>query len=516
MTSRNTLLHQCIKWTCSNFSHVLHNRPDYFPSLPEDVKDKLLSHLLRTKTLTKEYLIVFLSSSRLHLALDVDDGAWLQPECFSTIATHCPGLQSLSLAYCTQLNTKELTEVVKACKNLNALTLRGCSLLDDPSLHVIADNCQNLVYLDVFDVNKITNAGVQYLCKSETAMKLEFLSLGNCKKIGNAAMDSLALLPNLQELNLYTCPLLNSNGLVSLASGPAGKSLRALDISHCGGILDQGLITIASMTQLRTLQMAGMMRITAEGVTAVAHQCTLLESLSINKCKQLNNDSVVAILTHSKNLSVLDLAFLDQVTDEAFVNMPSMPSLVTLDMKGMHRITDATVKKVALNTPNLQVWILWKCSNITDEGVTAIGNNCHLLTHIQLTDCSRITDKGVQELALGCPLLTTILLGGWATISDEGIKVLSTHCKSLRTIDLGGLVSITNHSLRYLGESCPNLYSVTLYDCKSVTEDGIHNLVKSSPTLQRLDMGGKTGMTPQQIAQITSHYKNRYLEVAFF
>jgi hypothetical protein len=107
-----------------------------------------------------------------------------------------------------------------------------------------------------------------------------------------------------------------------------------------------------------------------------------------------------------------------------------MPSLVSLVMGGIHRITDATVKIVAPNAPNLQIWILWKCANITDDGtpscsfspssdflqligVTAIGNNNHLLTHIQLSDCSRISDKGVRELALGCPLLTTVLLGGY-------------------------------------------------------------------------------------------------------
>jgi hypothetical protein len=134
------------------------------------------------------------------------------------------------MANCSQLSTKELTEIVQACKELNAISLRGCTQLNDQSLHVIADNCKNLLYLDLYGVDKLTNNGVQYFSKSEAATKLEFISLGYCKKLGNVALDSLSVLPNLGELNLNTCPLLSSNGLVPLASGPAGKSLRALDI----------------------------------------------------------------------------------------------------------------------------------------------------------------------------------------------------------------------------------------------------------------------------------------------
>ena len=229
--SQNTLLHQCIEWTCTNFPQVIQQHHHYFASLPEDVKDKLLAYMLRTQILTKDYLHAFLSPTRRHLTLDVSgDGGWLSAECFSTVAAHCEGLHSLSLAHCTQISTKELTEIVQACKELNAISLRGCTKLDDQSLRVIADNCKNLVYLDLFGVVKLTNAGVQHFSKSEAAAKLEFISLSNCMRLGNASLDALSLLPNLRELNLNTCPLLSSNGLVPLASGPAGKSLQAIDI----------------------------------------------------------------------------------------------------------------------------------------------------------------------------------------------------------------------------------------------------------------------------------------------
>ncbi len=102
-------------------------------------------------------------------------------------------------------------------------------------------------------------------------------------------------------------------------------------------------------------------------------------------------------------------------------------------MGGVARITDVAVQNIAQNAPNMQVWNLWKCGNITDAGmsrdikvyflppsilgVIAIGKNCHSLQHIQLSDCSRITDKSLHSLAEGCPELITAILGGYASTS---------------------------------------------------------------------------------------------------
>jgi len=340
---------------------------------------------------------------------------------------------------------------------------------------------------------------------------LEFLGLDQCG-IDDEVLQHIARLPQLKRLVLRMATLVSNGGLKCLADGAAGQSLIELDISHCGKITDEGLTYIPKMKEIRVLHLSGMMRITSQGVDVVCKGCPLLESLSISKCKLLDNAAIKTIFANVHNLVNLDMGFLSQITDEAFEQVNSSLSLVSLILGGVSQITDATVKRIALNARSLQVLNLWKCANITDEGVAVVAKFCPLLYVIQLSDCTRITDKSLFALASGCPRLTTAIFGGYSQVTDEGVKAITQQCKEIRTIDLGGLVSITNQSLAYLSSGCPNLYSVSLYDCKKLTVDGIYQLVGSIPNLKRIDLGGESGVTGQQVQDI----KNRFahLEIA--
>lgn len=54
------------------------------------------------------------------------------------------------------------------------------------------------------------------------------------------------------------------------------------------------------------------------------------------------------------------------------MNTSNMKYFVTLVMAGVVRITDATIKRIAENAPNLQAWNLWRCGLTTDEGNPSI------------------------------------------------------------------------------------------------------------------------------------------------
>ena len=70
------------------------------------------------------------------------------------------------------------------------------------------------------------------------------------------------------------------------------------------------------------------------------------------------------------------------------------------------------------------IWSIWEerkyllsidlscCQNITDVGVSALGDGCDQLHTIDLSGCDSITDMGVSALGRGCGQLHTIDLSG--------------------------------------------------------------------------------------------------------
>lgn len=142
---KNSLQYLCIKQVCENQLNITNNNTNnnnsdniIINNIPEDIKDKLLTHMLRTKTLNNENIKTFLSPTRHHLSLDCEgEGGWIKEDIFNNIALLCQELHTLSLANCSGLTSKELKEIVINCKDLNALSLRGCVKLGDEVLLII-------------------------------------------------------------------------------------------------------------------------------------------------------------------------------------------------------------------------------------------------------------------------------------------------------------------------------------------------------------------------------------------
>lgn len=57
--------------------------------------------------------------------------------------------------------------------------------------------------------------------------------------------------------------------------------------SHCGQILDNGLKTIARLSQLKVLNMTGMLKISPVGIEDVCKSSPQLTAIYVGGCKQL-------------------------------------------------------------------------------------------------------------------------------------------------------------------------------------------------------------------------------------
>ena len=96
---------------------------------------------------------------------------------------------------------------------------------------------------------------------------------------------------------------------------------------------------------------------------------------------------------------------------------------VKLKERGCSQITDNDLKQLAQDCPNLTTIDLFGCDKITDDAVKHLAQGCPNLTTINLWWCSKITDDAVKHLAQGCPNLTSINLSEYDMITRVMVKV---------------------------------------------------------------------------------------------
>jgi hypothetical protein len=142
-------------------------------------------------------------------------------------------------------------------------------------------------------------------------------------------------------------------------------------------------------------------------------------------------------------------------------------------------ITDTDLQFVSANCPQLSSLNLSRCYDVTDAGVTALGQNgCPQLSSLNLSYCYNIKDASLVALAQGCPLLSSVYLLGCTAMKDIGVIALARGCRQLSSLDLGYCSLITNQSLIALAQNCPQLIYLNFSHCFKVTDVGVIALAK--------------------------------------
>ncbi|MBM3980439.1 MAG: hypothetical protein FJ304_09150 [Planctomycetes bacterium] len=204
------------------------------------------------------------------------------------LAEYFPKLRSLDISGCTSLTARGLKELraieglevlhaghanlddaavkeIATLTKLRALSLRGAqraTLTGMRSLVTLVD----LEVLDLSDSNATTSAVLAPLCLKLT--KLHTLSIANCPRLANHTLNMLRNAKNLQTLNISGFPHLETYGLEYLVR--SAPNLRALDITGCGEVNDDGMRVLAKLGQLERLDVRGCKGISANGAKVIA------------------------------------------------------------------------------------------------------------------------------------------------------------------------------------------------------------------------------------------------------
>jgi hypothetical protein len=257
-----------------------------------------------------------------------------------------------------------------------------------------------------------------YLIPNRTTLKLHKL-----KHIRNSIFKQIGFnCPYLLLLDLSDC-LQVSNSVIRIILQNC-HILSELYLNRCHRITDQAFDFLESpfyhllgCLSLELISLQGCPQITGDIIKTLNKYCRKLKYLNLSQCKNVISSHIQHIFEHNQ-LQILNLAYIDDISDEAFILLPSLLSQSSLSPTS--KSTKSWQSLITTTTSSSSLLKLNLCrSKITD---ISIYHMIHLneLIEIRLQYCYGITDVGILALTKNCPKLKLIDLTSCA-ITDQSL-----------------------------------------------------------------------------------------------
>eukprot|EP00698_Gefionella_okellyi_P002965 TRINITY_DN12804_c0_g1_i1.p1 TRINITY_DN12804_c0_g1~~TRINITY_DN12804_c0_g1_i1.p1 ORF type:complete len:403 (-),score=88.17 TRINITY_DN12804_c0_g1_i1:912-2120(-) len=300
---------------------------------------------------------------------------------------------------------------------------------NDEDMKTLAAGCPKLNHVEVVPMESditlrclVSNDGVKALARA--CPQLVTLVLHGRSMVSNKGLRELAAFcPLLEELVLLdsTSADITDKGLQALCSGcPALKRLviNNVSITTCA--------PLALCSQLQSLTLFSR-HLTYDGFAALA-QCPQLQELHVQGCP-ISDESLTAVCVACTKLVTLDVRQCTRLTDEFAPFLPA--SLRRLWIGLCKRLTDDTLRAAATNCPNLTDIDMWRL-RISDDALQMLAAGCANLERLVISGCP-VTDTGVGYLST-LPNLQMVDMFRCMQVTSEGVTQLQTECKQLRRL----------------------------------------------------------------------------------
>jgi hypothetical protein len=196
----------------------------------------------------------------------------------------------------------------------------------------------------------------------------------------------------------------------------------------------------------------------------------------------LTDTALRAMIDRFHAVSRLTLAYCCRLS-ESFLPTLGTRHLVALDLEGSQNLTNAALRLIVRQCPNLMSIGLGHCAQISDEGVADLAESCGGLKHVDLKYCSLVSDSGISALKRCC-WLSSLNLRLLRHVTDECLKSIST-LPGLLSLDLYGCLNITDVGLASLAAGrCTFLEYVNFSHCSKVSDRGLRTLQSAFPRVK--------------------------------
>ena len=171
-------------------------------------------------------------------------------------------IQQLNLSHCVKLPKASFNTLLSHCgKSLTKLELSHTNIVNDV-LSTISVYCSELIYLDISNINSISDPGLLCLALEQDleakansqfgkCLKLVVLKLNGCEKISDQALASVLVnLPKLRVLEYH-----DSISAVALAREyKADLNLSFISLHNCAELIDENDVCEVLLANSKSLQ----------------------------------------------------------------------------------------------------------------------------------------------------------------------------------------------------------------------------------------------------------------------
>jgi len=363
--------------------------------------------------------------------------------------------QTISLVGDAIAATEDVVGLIKRCKFLTEFSVQARDD-SDVLLETLCASCPQLKCLDV------------KFCQCLTPGQLQQVS-DHCL--------------GLESLNLEGTGCLNNDG--------DSHEMEGSNTCHCSPS-DSFSASLGRFSRLKELNLFLCKNLNSEGLDQIARGCDNLESLNIDEVNYLSDESMLSLIHHRRH--TLRKLWLDgeSLTDKSFSRLGDLGCLNLLSISFADFMQGPGLDSVS-RLENLEWLRIRRGAELQPpDFVSAFGHGkLKKLTTLDLSECSNLSDQGLISVSENCPLLDTVSLCWCWELTDQGLLSLVTRCRSLVNINLCGVVRLSGTFLIDINKKLRALKVLDLEQVPDIDMDIVEDLVRQDFDLEIKDYYGE-------------------------
>ncbi|KAK4265168.1 hypothetical protein QN277_026254 [Acacia crassicarpa] len=290
--------------------------------------------------------------------------------------------------------------------------------------------------------------------------------------------------------------------LAAIAVGTSGRGgLGKLSIrgsNSVRGVSNIGLSAVAhGCPSLRSLSLWNVSSIGDEGLSAIARGCHMLEKLDLCQSSSISNKSLIAIAEGCPNLTTLNIESCTKIGNEGLQAISkSCPKLQCISIKDCPLVGDHGVSSLLSSASNLSR-VKLQSLNITDFSLAVIGHYGKEVTNMVLSGLPNVSERGfwAMGVAQGLEKLVSLTVTSCRGVTDASIGAIGRGCWNLKQMCLRKCCFVSDGGLVEFANAAGSLESLQLEECNRITQSGIIGAVSNFKTkLKSLSLVKCTGI----------------------
>ncbi|XP_030054941.1 F-box/LRR-repeat protein 4 isoform X1 [Microcaecilia unicolor] len=216
----------------------------------------------------------------------------------------------------------------------------------------------------------------------------------------------------------------------------------------------------------------------------IAETCPHLQVLNLSSCDKLPPQAFghIAKICGLKHL-ILYRTKVEQTALLSILNFCSELQYLNLGSCVMIEDYDLIASMMGAKCKKLRSLDLWRCKNITENGIAALVSGCQNLEELDLGWCPTLQSSTgcFAKLARSLTNVRKLFLTANRSVCDADIEELAANCSRLQYLDILGTRMVSPESLRKLLQSCKELALLDVSFCSQIDSRVVQELNASFP-----------------------------------